>query len=99
VAVIFEDDDVAREPVGALEVLCDEPGSGVGSGKFGEPGRRSWTLDTEGLSTGMSVASTGGLVGSIDGWLVDFGAGGGMDGRIGFGLWTGGVSCCSTWRM
>lgn len=87
VAVIFEDDGAAREPVGAFGVLCDEPEPGVGSGELG---RRSWT-PVEGLSTGMSVASTGGLVGA-DGLV---GAGGGMEGRMGFGLWTGGVSCCA----
>ena len=117
VALIFEEEGAARDPAGAL---CDGPGTGVGvgAGMFDEVGKRSCTSGTDGdgpPSAGMRVASTGGLLGSVDFW-GDLGGGGRMDGRRGFGRRTGGVDCyrqgsqdhafggwasrtCSTWCM
>lgn len=111
VAVIFEEEG----GVGTLDAGCDAPGcgagadAGVGSGRAGEARRRFWTgwMDGEGpVSMGIRVASTGELGGSVeaDGWTWGLGEGGGMDGRIGFGLWTGGVNCYTylispTWRV
>ena len=91
-AVIFEEEGAAREgPAGALDTACDGPGSSGGSETSGETGKRSCTdgTDEDGPgSTGMRVASMGGLVGSADAdlWMGDLGTGGGMDGRRGFGL-------------
>jgi len=95
VAVILEEEGAAREgPAGAP----DAPRNGPGSGMFVEAGRRSWTSGTDGsgpLSAGMRVASTGELVTSVDfGRAGDLGAGGRMDGRMGFGRRTGGANCC-----
>lgn len=106
VAVIFEEEGVAREgPVGALDALRDGPGSGCGAGAgartLGEAGRRSCTsamgstADGDGSpSTGMRVALTGGLVGPVGFRMGDLAGGGRIDGRRGFGRRTGGVSCC-----
>ena len=99
VAVILEEEGAAGVgSPGTLDTLCDGPGSCGGSGTLGEAGRRFWTSGTgavvvDPLSTGMRVASTGGLVCSAGFWTGDLGAGGGMDGRMGFSLRTGGVSC------
>lgn len=43
-------------------------------------------------SVGMRVASADELSGSTR--REGFGAGGGIDGRMGFGRWRGGASCC-----
>lgn len=101
-AVIFEEEGAAREgPGGIFDALRDEPdssaGIGVGSGTFGEAGKRSCTSGTDEdgpASAGMRVASTGGLVDSVGFETEDLVGGGRMDGRRGFGRRTGGVSCC-----
>lgn len=99
VAVILEEEGAAREgPAGAPDAPRNGPGSAAGAGMFDEAGKRSWTSGTDGsgpLSAGIRVASTGELVTSAGvGRVGGLGAGGRMDGRMGFGRRTGGANCC-----
>jgi len=93
VAVILDDDGGAAETLKNVTCAfcgCDSVISGVA-------GRRSFTSTMRAdrvSSTGIRIVSTGEHC-SESLWMREgIGTGGGMEGRMGFGRWRGGASCC-----